>query len=106
MSDSMVTARMPQAKKDAGNRVLEHIGSNASQFINAAFDYLIQHGESPFNGKSPTTTLSQEALAGALAEIDGMRLPLSHRFASMSDDEIKHERLSARGLELGDSDDL
>ncbi len=106
MSDAMVTARMPQAKKDAGNRVLEQLGGNASKFINSAYDYLIQNGTLPFGEKAPRTALSADALASALAEINSMCLPPANRFASMSDDEIKQERLSGRGFEFGDSHDL
>ena len=34
MADAMVTARMSQEKKEAGNRVLEQLGTNASQVVN------------------------------------------------------------------------
>ena len=51
MNETMATARTPKAKKEAGNRILKGIGSNASQFINDAYDYLIQHGASPFGAQ-------------------------------------------------------
>lgn len=96
MGDTTVTARMSQAKKDAGNRVLEQIGSTTSQFINAAYDYLIQNGSSPFCVKREGA-LSAEGIASALAEVEGMCLPSSNRFATMSDDEIRGERLARQG---------
>lgn len=99
MADAMVTARMPQAKKEAGSRVLESIGSSASQFINEAYSYLIEHGTSPFE---PTTNkmreLTPELIADALASIDSMCLPANNRFSTMTDDEIRQERLAQRGL--------
>lgn len=101
MNDAMVTARMPQAKKDAGNRVLERIGTSASQFINAAYDYLIQHDASPFDPeKRGGEALSRERVAQALAQVEDMCLPASNRFSAMSDDDIRKERLASRGLEV------
>ena len=99
MSDAMVTARMPQAKKDAGNRVLSQIGSSASQFINSAYDYLIQHGASPFAVEAEGSGVTRESIAEALERVEAMCLPASNRFATMSDDEIRRERLARQGLE-------
>lgn len=102
MGDAMVTARMPQAKKDAGNEALRRLGSSASQFINSAYDYLIQHGRSPFDAdEASESELSPQSVAQALAQIDDMCLPASNRFAAMTDDEIRRERLAHHGLEVG-----
>ena len=102
MGDAMVTARMPQAKKDAGNQVLGRIGCSASQFINSAYDYLIQHGQSPFDvDETSGGALSAQDIAQALAQIDEMCLPASNRFAAMTDDEIRRERLARHGFEVG-----
>ena len=100
MNDAMVTARMPQAKKDAGGRMLNQLGSSASQFINSAYDYLIQHGSSPFEAHEESCTPTAERIAQALTEVEGMCLPESNRFATMSDDEIRRERLSRNGLDI------
>ena len=99
MGDAMVTARMPQAKKDAGNQVLGRIGCSASQFINSAYDYLIQHGSSPFCAQEGNGVLSAERIAQALAQVEDMCLPASNRFATMSDDDIRRERLARHGFE-------
>lgn len=99
MNDAMVTARMSKAKKDAGNRVLGELGSSASQFINSAYDYLIQRGTSPFvadAGRAEGVTRAQ--LADALAQVEAMCLPSDNRFRTMTDDEIRRERLSRHGL--------
>ena len=100
MSDAMVTARMPKAKKDAGNRVLGQLGYSTSQFINSAYDYLIQHGVSPFECDQAHAEIpSAELIAQALAKVDGMCLPESNRFAAMGDDDIRRERLMRQGYE-------
>ncbi|MBQ9003294.1 MAG: RelB/DinJ family addiction module antitoxin [Eggerthellaceae bacterium] len=99
MGDAMVTARMPQAKKEAGNRVLSQIGCSTSQFINSAYDYLIQHGASPFNEEKGGARATRESIAEALERVEAMCLPASNRFATMSDDEIRRERLARQGGE-------
>ena len=96
MSDTTVTARMTKAKKDAGNRVLEQMGTTASQFINSAYDYLVQNGSSPFETKGEGV-LSAERIAMALEQVEDMCLPASNRFATMSDAEIRAERLARQG---------
>lgn len=100
MADAMVTARMPQAKKDAGAKVLAQIGSSASQFINSAYDYLIQHGASPFEAKPDDSAPSAERITQALSQVEDMCLPNSNRFSTMSDDDIRRERLARKGLEV------
>ena len=99
MQDAMVTARMSQAKKDAGNRVLERIGTNASQLINDVYDYLIAHGASPLESNHVASkSVDPEHLSAALAHIDSLAKGLDGHFNTMTDDQIKHERLVARGL--------
>ena len=99
MADAMVTARMSQAKKEAGGRVLEAIGSSASQLINEAYDYLIIHGDSPFTaGTTPSEGLTPERIAAALSEIEELRLAPDNRFRTMSDEELRRERLANRDL--------
>lgn len=44
----MVTARMSPEKKEAGSRVLEQLGTNASQAVNRLYDYVIENKELPF----------------------------------------------------------
>lgn len=100
MTDAMVTARMSQEKKDAGNRVLEKLGTNASQTINQLYDYLIQNGELPFPAQEESHEHTPEEIAEAVAWADDLvsRIAVPSRFATMSDDEIRQERLIARGL--------
>ena len=42
MTYAMVTARMTQEKKEAGNRILERLGTNPSQAVNRLYDYLLE----------------------------------------------------------------
>lgn len=102
MGDAMVSARMSQAKKDAGNRVLAKMGMSASQFVNSAYDYLIQHGASPFTqaeDEGARQIATAESITWALAQIDDMSLPFDNRFATMGDDDIRRERLARHGLD-------
>jgi antitoxin component of RelBE/YafQ-DinJ toxin-antitoxin module len=100
MSDAMVTARMPQAKKDAGSRVLSEIGSNASQLINDVYDYLIEYGASPCAAArgNDAEPVSRARIQEALASIETMCLPVDNRFRMMDDEAIRRERLAAGGL--------
>lgn len=43
----LVSARVPQAKKDASKGVLATLGANTSDLINSAFDYLLEKRELP-----------------------------------------------------------
>lgn len=98
MADAMVTARMSQEKKEAGNRVFEQLGTNASQVVNCLYDYAIEKKMLPFSTNKQHRGYTKEDLAAAKAWVDGItRLPENNRFAYMTDKEIKMERLRSRG---------
>lgn len=46
-NDDIVTARVPAAVKEQGNAVLKKIGSSPTELINAAYEYVLKHGELP-----------------------------------------------------------
>lgn len=97
MPDAMVTARMSPEKKEAANRVFEQLGTNASRAINDLYDYVIA------NKELPTAQDEQaESLEGRLREaaqwFEEVSLPMGNRFAAMTDNEVKRERLVSRGL--------
>ena len=96
MADAMVTARMSQEKKEAGNRVLEQLGTNASQVVNRLYDYVIEKRELPFFEEQGRRKYTQEEIAEAIAWVDS--IPRKDRFSTMTDDEIRRERLVSRGL--------
>lgn len=99
MSDAMVTARMSQAKKEAGNRVLEELGMNASRVINDLYDYIVANKKLPAEmmGEPADQRSRAERLKEATEWFDAIALPVGNRFSIMSDDEIRRERLVAKG---------
>lgn len=101
MADAMVTARMPDTKKEAGNRVLEELGSNASAAINELYDYLISKKQFPWTKKKAEPirrTFSKEELEKAQQWMEGMQVHLDPEFANMTIKEAKRHRLIAKGL--------
>ena len=106
MADAMVTARMSQEKKEAGNRVLEQLGTNASQVVNRLYDYVLENKKLPFPEEQGRRKYTQEEIADyrkfhaqnpeAIAWVDS--IPRKDRFSTMTDDEIRRERLVSRGL--------
>lgn len=100
MADAMVTARMAPEKKEAGNRVLEQMGITASQAINRLYDYLVEKKELPFpeQRRMGAHRFTPEEIAEAVAWVDSIpRLSPGNRFSTMTDDEIRYERLASRG---------
>ena len=100
MSDAMVTARMSATKKEAGNRILESLGSNASQAINEFYDYLISKKQLPWTEQKNTEKkkVDKKTLAAILAEMDSMTVKLDSDFKNMTTKEAKRRRLDAKGL--------
>ena len=47
MDNTLVSARISKAKKDASADVLRQIGASTSDLIVSAFDYLLEMGELP-----------------------------------------------------------
>lgn len=97
MADAMVTARMTSDKKEAGNRVLEQLGTNASQAVNKLYDYVLENKELPFQEKKKNKNYTKNEIAQAIEFVDSINvLPLGNRFENMADAEIKLERLSKK----------
>ena len=96
MADAMVTARMSAEKKEAGNRMLEQLGTNASQAVNRLYDYVLEKKQLPFPEQQERRKYTQEEIAQAIAWVDS--IPRRDRFSTMTDDEIRRERLVSRGL--------
>lgn len=105
MSDAMVTARMSPEKKEAGNRALEQLGTNASQAVNRLYDYVIENKQLPFPEPRERGKFTPEEIARAIAWVDSISTKrTSGRFSDMSIKEAKRERLIAKGL-MQQSDD-
>lgn len=99
MSDAMVTARMSAEKKEAGNRVLEQLGTNASQAVNRLYDYVLEKKELPFPEQQERRKYTQEEIARAIAWVDGIpKKRASGRFSDMTIKGAKRDRLIAKGL--------
>lgn len=105
MADAMVTARMSPKKKEAGNRMLEQLGTNPSQAVNRLYDYVLEKHALPFPEQQGRRRHTPEEIAEAIAWVDSIpRLRTSGRFSDMTIKEAKRERLIAKGLmEPGDS---
>ena len=98
MADAMVTARMSQEKKEAGNRILEQMGTNASQAVNRLYDYVLEKQQLPFPEQHERRKHTQEEIAQAIAWVDS--IPRQDRFSTMTDDELRRERLASRGFDI------
>lgn len=92
MANVMVTGRMTKAKKDAGNKVLESLGTNASQAINQLYDYLVEEHRLPFDDEVKSRP-SVAQIKGAIAFIEDV--PIANAFSSMSDEDIKAKKLES-----------
>lgn len=47
MESVLSSARVPLAKKETANGILDSIGATTSDLINSAYDYLLEKGELP-----------------------------------------------------------
>lgn len=67
--DAMVTARVPVEIKKQVDRKLHEIGSSATALINAAYQYVLDHGELP--GQKPASK-PEEPLMKVLSGDDAL----------------------------------
>lgn len=72
--DSIVTARIPVEVKNQVTEVLESLGSNTTQLINAAFEYVLVTGKLPDAHESAATELSTRGSSRQLSEKDKEQL--------------------------------
>lgn len=59
-SDAVVTARVPRGIKQRGDAVLKQIGETPTRLVNAAYDFVLDHGYLPgqsANGSVPAPGL-------------------------------------------------
>lgn len=97
MTDSMVTGRMDERKKQQALRVLKRNGLNASQAVNLLFDKIIEEGGVDFL-LGDQDAVSEDRWQAAARFVDGLSRKKQTRFDGMSKRDIKLERLAARGL--------
>ena len=96
MADAMVTARMPQSKKDAGNEVLRTLGYTASQAINELYDHVIETQSWPL-ARVEMGTVDSQRLAEALSFVDGIARVDAGDCVDLDFDDAKRRRLIAKG---------
>ena len=106
MSDAMVTARMSAEKKEEGARILEQLGTTASQIINQLYDCLIETHANPFEKKSqppedcvPGFSFTYQQLEEARAWVDSFPyVEIDEKWRNMPDKAIKFYRLKDKGF--------
>lgn len=97
MDGAMVTGRMDEQKKTAGNAVLAQHGMNASQAINLLYEKLIREKDVSFlfeDGWRPDPA----DWARAAAFVDSLSSAAETQFDELEKAEIKASRLAAKGL--------
>ena len=95
--DAMVTARMPQGKKDAGVQVLKELGYTASQIINELFDLLISTRKVPFATQGQQEKTAEQLYAEAEAWADSFpHFELDDEWKNLSIKEIRAMRIADR----------
>ena len=99
MASVMVTGRMPEEKKAAGNEVLYRSGMNASQAINRMFDLLIERQNADFLQMERGEKTADDWARAALF-VDSLRLPweVDFNLANLPKSELKEARLHSKGL--------
>ena len=60
MQDTLVSARMPAAKKERARGILDSIGATTSDLINSAFDYVIANNQLPATAASAERPSEQD----------------------------------------------
>ena len=97
MISSTITVRIDEAKKNRGNAILKQRGLTPSQCINELYDLMIEKGDILWENREQTVfSATKEKIDEARAFITS--IPKKSRFSTMSDEEIKLERLKNRGL--------
>lgn len=99
MESAMVTGRMSQEKKEAGNAVLQRAGLTPSAAINRMYELLLERGNADFLAP-PKPIHSPDEWKSALAFVEALKMPLAvdERFETMTKAQIKAERLASKGL--------
>lgn len=68
--DSIVTARIPVEVKNQVSEILEALGSNTTQLINAAFEYVLVTGKLPDAHEDASLESSSKRSSRQLSEKD------------------------------------
>ena len=105
--DAMVTARMPQGKKEAATQVLKELGLTASQVINELFDQIIATRSVPVQNAGQQAKTPEQLYSEAEAWADSFpHFELDESFQNMSIKEIRALRIADKyGVTFDDEGD-
>lgn len=72
MADTLVSARVPAAKKEAAASMLKELGATTSELINTAFDYVIERKSlpRPQAARRPSMASYRRFLEGSTLAVD------------------------------------
>ena len=98
MATTMVTARIDEAKKIRGNAIFKKCGKTPSAVINELYDFVIRENALPWKvEQTGISTMSEQEIEDAKNFLHSIQIENS-RFAKMSDEDIKRERMLSKGL--------
>lgn len=98
MATTMVTARMDEVKKSRATAILRKHGKTPSDAINELYDFIIKENALPWKKETGgISAMSENEIAEAKDFLTSIQV-CDSRFATMTDKDIKKERLQARGL--------
>ena len=88
--ESVLTVRLDSAVKEQGSEIMRRLGTTPSRAVRELFDYAIKNDALPFAASSES---SEADIVRRIRAFDccHMKEPLS-----LSDDELREERLEAR----------
>ncbi len=96
MGTAMVTARMDDLKKARAGAILRKCGKTPSGAINELYDFIIREGALPWGDeRRGMASMSARQIEEAADFVQSIP-PESSRFSTMSDEEIRNERVRAK----------
>ncbi len=96
MATTMVTARMDDLKKARAAAILKKCGKTPSKAINELYDIIIRDGALPWGDEQKgAASMSTRQLEEAMQFVRSIPRA-SPRFSTMSDEEIKEERMRVK----------
>lgn len=97
MISSTISVRMDTTKKNRGNSILKRRGVTPSQCINRLYDLMIEKDDLLWdNSEKSVFSMSANEIDEAQKFIS--QIPRKSRFSTMTDSEIRQERLMNRGM--------
>lgn len=98
---AMLTARVPKGVKERGDALLRSMGSTPTKLVNAAYAFLLEHGELPAADtgcealKSGPRTLNSQQVQQLNSIMEAMAVG-SERFPDKTYEQLKEEAMAER----------